>query len=158
MSTEISYKTYDGGEGSNCPINFIGYCKEEPAEVLKYVLFTHDVYHYGELYRPIDERFPNNVSGLCIAEFTGNVDLVTKSVKELDLSAARTGLNRTKGTILTSFERCKNWHTGGGEYCKLKYNKLLGEVEHVLNKRFLEENLVVSHAEMFPSAVGTEQG
>lgn len=60
MASIVSYQTWDGGEGWNCPTVLIGYCIESPLDVLKRVLLTHNVHHYLGLYRPIDYNYPNN--------------------------------------------------------------------------------------------------
>lgn len=135
MSTEIRYQTWDGGEGWNCPCNLIGYCKEEPEEVLKFVLFTHDVYHYKDLYRPIDNGYPNNVTGLYITEFNRDDVQVVKSIKDMDLSIASVKLKRTKDTILKSFELCKRWHNCPTNIKVQERNdKLFKEVEMILGE------------------------
>lgn len=112
MGTKISYQTYDGGDGSGCPTVLIGYCRETPFEVLKSVLFTHDVYTYLGLYRPIDYSYPNNVSGLVISEFNdGNGITITGELYELDLSRAKAKNNRSREQVLKDLELCRKWHT-----------------------------------------------
>lgn len=132
MPTKISYREWDGGgSGTN---KLIGYCKEEPFEVLKKVILTHNIYHYLMLYRPIDYDFPNNVSGLIIdkadtkmpkglkVEITGSFDDLI-----LDLGDALTRHKRTQKTILDSLKRTREW------YGK---NPLIDEIEE-----FVRENI-----------------
>lgn len=111
MGTEIKYQTYSGGDGSGDGSVTIGYCKEEPFDVLKKLLFTHDIYDFLGLYRPIDYGFPNNVSGLCIIDSNGpNGCGINSSLENLDLSCAKTENHRTKESILESLDYCKKWH------------------------------------------------
>ena len=113
MPTKIQYRSWDGGEGGDYEL--IGYCKEEPFEVLKKVILTHNVYHYLGLYRPIDYNFPNNVEGLVIDEVEemapkGLKVEITGSIDDLDLSCALTRNKRSQKTILDSLEECKKWY------------------------------------------------
>jgi hypothetical protein len=134
MGSIIEYKTWDGGEGWNCPTEVLGYCKESPQEILEQILWTHDVYHYKDLYRPIDYGFPNNVEGLVINEFNRKDLEIKGNFKDIDLSRAKTRNKRTKETIKESFERCKKWHCCGKDEVNIKYNDAFKEVEIVINK------------------------
>ena len=134
MGTKIEYQTWSGGSGYGDPKYLLGYCKESPQEVLEQILLTHDVYHYKELYRPIDWDYPNNVEGLIINEFSRNDLEVTGDFKDLDLHRAETKHNRTKQTILDSFELCKKWHHYSREDLNKKYSVLFKEVENIINK------------------------
>jgi len=132
MATKIEFQTWSGGGGWNDPKRLIGYCIESPIEVLEKVLWTHDVYHYKELYRPIDNSFPNNVAGLHISE-VNNEDIqksglsitITGNLKDLNLSQALTKSTRTKETIIKSFELCKEWHKGHHTECIKEVENLL---------------------------------
>ena len=137
MATQILYQTWDGGEGWNCPTELIGYCKEEPFEVLKSIIMTHNIYHYLDLYRPIDYAFPNNVTGLIINEFKDyyNGMTITGNLNELDLSKAKTNRNRSKSQILNDLELCRKWHC--------KDPKFSEKHEPIINKicEYVESNL-----------------
>ena len=112
MGSVIYYHEWDGGSGFEDREYLIGYCKEEPIEVLKTILYTHDIHYYKGLYRPIDYRCPCNVSGLNIHESSGPAGCaITSSLSDLDLSDAKTRLIRTRETILESLDRCRKWHT-----------------------------------------------
>lgn len=112
MPTRIDFQTWDGGSGIDSCRYTIGYCKEEPLEVLKSVMFTHHVYHYKDLYMPIDRHHPNNVQGLviCQAERISGVT-ITGNLSDLDLSDALSSDTRTKDSILNALEECRKWHT-----------------------------------------------
>ena len=134
MATKIEYQTWSGGSGFGDSKYLLGYCKESPQEVLEKVLLTHDVYLYKELYRPIDYDYPNNVEGLIINEFSRNDLEITGNFKDLNLYNAETKHNRTKETILDSFEKCKRWHHYCNEEVNIRFNKLFKEVEDIINK------------------------
>ena len=136
MGTKVEYQTWSGGEGWNDPKILLGYCKESPQEVLKQVLLTHDIYHYKGLYRPIDWDYPNNVEGLIINEFNRNDLEITGNLKDLDLHKAETKHNRTKETILDSFEICKKWHHYSNEEANIRFNIILKEVEDIIKGVF----------------------
>lgn len=134
MPTKISYQTWSGGEGFNDPVMLIGYCKEEPFEVLKQVILTHDIYHYLDLYRPIDYDYPNNVMGLIIQDFNEKGLKVISNINELDLSRAVTQHKRTKDTILNSLQLCKRWHTySTNTNHQSECWKLINEIESHVN-------------------------
>lgn len=112
MGSIIHYHEWDGGSGFDDRIYLIGYCKEEPIEVIKKLLYTHDIHHYLGLYMPFDRRCPCNVSGLDIDESNGPTGcVITLSVNDLKLSKAKTNLNKTRKSILDSLEACRRWHT-----------------------------------------------
>lgn len=112
MGSVIRYREWDGGSGIDDRIYLIGYCKEEPVEVIKKLLYTHDIYHYLGLYMPFDRRCPCNVSGLEIDKSNGPAGcIITSSIDDLDLSIAKTRLDKTKESILDSLEKCRRWHT-----------------------------------------------
>lgn len=133
MPTKIEYKHWDGCNGGWSEL--IGYCKEEPFDVLKKVILTHDVYDYMGLYRPIDYDFPNNVAGLCIKEAhntkspKGCKFEITGSFDDLDLSIALTRNKRNRQTILDSLEECREWHDHDEDY-------LIDKIE-----RYVKENI-----------------
>ena len=138
MASKISYQTWDGGEGWNCPVRLIGYCKESPREVLKQVLLTHDVYTYLELYRPIDYNYPNNVMGLIISDAHENIPcgiVVTGSFIDLNCDIALTKHERTKEKILESLGKCRKWHTyPTNKVANNKYQNLIDTVEVLINE------------------------
>lgn len=112
MGSAIYYHEWDGGSGFGDRIYLIGYCKEEPVEVMKKLLYTHDIHHYLGLYMPFDRRCPCNVSGLDISESDGPYGCtITSSIDDLDLSIAKTNLNKTKESIFDSLDKCRKWHT-----------------------------------------------
>ena len=139
MATQILYQKWDGGGGYNDSSELIGYCKEEPLEVLKSIIMTHDVYHYLDLYRPIDYDFPNNVAGLIINKFEDccNGITVTGSLSDLDLSQAKTTHTREKDQILYDLELCRQWHTySTNSKLQKKYWSIIDEI-----KEYVENNL-----------------
>ena len=138
MASKIGYQTWDGGEGWNCPTELIGYCIESPIEVLKQVLLTHDVYHYLDLYRPIDYDCPNNVMGLVIDDASKCLPqgmVITGNFNDLDCNIALTEHNRTKETILSSLDKCKKWHSClTNKLVNDRHIKSINEVEQTINE------------------------
>lgn len=66
IGSEIMYHIYDGGSGSSDRRVTIGYCKENPEEVLLQLIRTHCIHSYKSLcWRPIEE-YPSNCEGLVI--------------------------------------------------------------------------------------------
>ena len=121
MPSKISYNQWDGGQGCSDRVILIGYCKEEPKEVLAKVLYTHDIMRYRDLYRPIDDRFPNNVAGLIVDEIKESslqsrmvgVELkITGSLEDLDLSLGETTLARNPTSFADAIIEMERWHLG----------------------------------------------
>lgn len=137
MASKISYQTWDGGEGWNCPRILIGYCVESPLEVLKQVLLTHDVYHYQDLYRPIDYNYPNNVTGLIIDEVKAPKGTsITGYFKDLNCDRALTKHDRGKESILDSLDKCRKWHTYPTNKKVQNIDwKLIDEIINVVNEK-----------------------
>lgn len=116
MPSIIKDQTWSGGSGAGDPQILIGYCKEEPKEVLEAVYETHYIYDYRGLYRPIDYRFPNNVSGL-VLDYVSWDDLrkigitALVSVSEFDLNVAKSkDIKRNKKIFMEAYEAAKSWH------------------------------------------------
>lgn len=66
IGSKISYRIYDGGDGHMDKEVLIGYCKENPCEVLEKLIKTHCIHSYKTSYcRPIEE-YPSNCNGLII--------------------------------------------------------------------------------------------
>lgn len=115
MPTEIRYQSWDGGSGVNDKQTLIGYCKEDPKEVLKKVYKEYFINRYKDLYRPVDYNFPNNVAGLVIKEITFNEVpgcQITGTLEDLDLSIAKgKNLNRDRKSFRDALENAIKWHT-----------------------------------------------
>lgn len=110
MPSKIYFQTWSGGSGCGDPKRLMGYCKEEPKEVLSKVYQTHLIYEYCDLYRPVDWSYPNNVEGLVIVpiseEELRKIGIIqTLSVYELDLSKASIKTVRTKETYEEAYQR-----------------------------------------------------
>lgn len=137
MSTKISYQTWSGGSGMGDPEKLIGYCKEEPKEVLEKVYQKYYIYHYKNLYRPVDYDFPNNCSGLVIREADNNTVpgcTITGCLEDLDLSIAyNEELSRTKETYKEGIESAIKWHTHSNKL-EEKYKIQIDEVREVILK------------------------
>lgn len=114
MPTKISYQTWSGGSGSGDQQILIGYCKEEPVEVLKKVYKNFYIYEYKGLYRPIDYSYPNNCLGLAISYVTDDIISgmsITGLLNDLDLSRAfNVSLERTDETFKEAIQRAIDWH------------------------------------------------
>lgn len=116
MSTKIEYQTWSGGSGIGDKKILIGYCKESPVEVLRYVKDNYYIYHYKSIYRPVDDNYPNNVMGLVISEakdlnINGTNVTVNSSIKDLDLSIAYDrSLCRTISTYKEAIDTAIRWH------------------------------------------------
>jgi hypothetical protein len=116
MPTKISKQDWDGGGGGTsrylCTVN------EEPIDVLKFVYQTHNVYTYKDLYRPIDDSFPNNVDGLIIEEgkkediIHATHTIVLPSVWDI-IACAKTTNKRNDQTITQALKHCEDWHIKG---------------------------------------------
>jgi hypothetical protein len=137
MPTKISFQTWSGGDGSGDPVILIGYCKEEPRQVLKHVYKDHYIYHYRDLYRPVDWNYPNNVIGLIISEVSSDkCHLIGCEIvgllKDLDLSKAyNSGIKRDSETFREGIANATSWHSLSGEL-KPKYREQLKEVEEII--------------------------
>ena len=136
MSTKIEMQTWSGGSGYGDRAYLLGYCKESPQEVLQHILLTHDVYHYKDLYRPIDYDFPNNVLGLVITEFNRPDLEIIGSLTDIDLSCAKTKHHRSQETVLKSIALCKKWHSYNNELLSQKYHVLFEEVDKCIKDVF----------------------
>lgn len=138
MPTKISYQTWKGGEGCGDSRILLGYCKEEPKEVLKQTYKNYYIYNYRGLYRPIDYSFPNNVSGLVIEEINDDAIpgcKINGSLKDLDISIAYSEeIKRDVDVYQEGIENAKKWHCGFNYNTKkisLQYRQLLEEVENI---------------------------
>lgn len=70
MATLLKRYCYDGGMGTSDRSYIIGYCKEEPIEVLERLIQTHCIHSYKRSYcTPIDE-VPANMDGIMILEYS----------------------------------------------------------------------------------------
>lgn len=149
MPTKISYQTWSGGTGCGDHAYALGYCLEEPEDVLSAVLFSHIVYRYKGVYRPIDDRCPNNVEGLIIESATetklnkrnpGCEIHIKAKLSELNLGAAKTDIVRTKESILNAYREAEKWHIQSW-MTNQKHIKEIGdqldEVKEVLDKRLV---------------------
>lgn len=70
MLTKLYQHIYDGGEGSHDMSIFIGYCKEEPKEVLLKLIKQYCIHSYKTMYCNPIEEVPANMSGLELYEIT----------------------------------------------------------------------------------------
>ena len=141
MGTKISLRVWDGGSGWNDKTLLIGYCKESPEEVLRSIILTHDIHYYKNLYRPIDERYPNNVSGLVIesaieselqGDMKGVVLSIIGSLSDLDLSRSITKLTRDKETFKSALKQATRWHLNTmTENDREYYDKVHSQIEEV---------------------------
>jgi hypothetical protein len=69
MATKILRHIWDGGSGFDDREVLIGYCNEQPIEVLEKLIKTHCIYSYRTSYcRPIEE-YPSNCNGLVIKDY-----------------------------------------------------------------------------------------
>lgn len=69
MASKLSIYLWDGGSGYNDVEILLGYCKEEPVELLKSLVKTYIIHSYRLPYcRPIN-KYPANCSGLVIKKF-----------------------------------------------------------------------------------------
>lgn len=70
MATVLKRYYYDGGMGTSDRSFIIGYCKEEPIEVLERLIKTHCIHSYKQTYcEPINE-VPANMEGIMICEYS----------------------------------------------------------------------------------------
>jgi len=135
MPTKISYQTWSGGSGSGDQQILIGYCKEEPIEVLIKVYKEFYIYSYKGLYRPIDYSYPNNCLGLVIDYVKDDAIsgmTITGDINDLNLNCAfGKSLERTEETFKEGIELSRNWHIFKGmkEDKKLEIENILKEIE-----------------------------
>ena len=128
MGSVISYNIPDGGDGRCDRSELIGYCTETPIEVLKSVLMTHNVHYFCGLYTPIDNRYPNNISGLIINEFeSGKGITITGKLEDLDLSEHMTDLVRTRKQILSDLDRNRKMHNYNNKK-SIQYIRIIDEI------------------------------
>lgn len=135
MPTKISFQTWSGGSGAGDPKILIGYCKEEPQEVLKQVYKDHYIYNYQDLYRPVDYDYPNNVIGLIIEKVSSspNGTEIIGTLKDLDLSRAYDEkIKRDIETFKRGIKNAMQWHNYSREELKIKYELQFKEVKEVL--------------------------
>ena len=133
MASTIYVHKWDGGSGINDTETLIGYCKEEPKEILKTILYTNvSVYKYLGHRTPIDCRYPNNVSGLVIKEITDKeceklgIHIVG-SFNDLDITCTLTDSSRDKEIVEIALKKHDN---------KLKLYKspeVLNNIEIMIN-------------------------
>jgi len=114
MPTKISYQTWSGGSGAGDKKDLIGYCKEEPVEVLKKIYKEFYIFEYKGLYRPIDYSYPNNCLGLVISYVADDIISemsITGLLDDLDLNRAfNESLERTEETYKEAIQRAIDWH------------------------------------------------
>lgn len=66
MGTLLKFYEYsEFGDSSH----IIGYCKEQPIEVLQKIIKTHRIHSYKTTYCPTIEKYPSHIGGLMILEF-----------------------------------------------------------------------------------------
>lgn len=124
MPSKIEFQTWSGGSGSGDPKLFLGFCSEEPKEVLTRLYQDHLVYYYCDLYRPIDWNYPNNVEGLIIKpisiEELRRIGVAqTLSVGELDLNRAKIKEDlRVKDTFRQAYIRAREDYLHDIELCR----------------------------------------
>lgn len=111
MPSIIYIHKWDGGMGCNDIKTLIGYCKEEPKEILKTILYTNvSVYKYLGHRTPIDCRYPNNVSGLVIDEITNKeceklgIQIIG-SFNDLDITPVLTDSSRDKEIVKVALKK-----------------------------------------------------
>lgn len=111
MPSLIKIHRWDGGSGFNDRELILSYCKEEPFEILKKILYSNiSVYKYKDCYMPIDTRYPNNVFGLIIMEVSKDENEaigieIVGSFDDLDLSEVTTDNHRNNEIINEALER-----------------------------------------------------
>lgn len=72
MATLLKRYYYDGGRGTTDRSFIIGYCKEEPIEVLEKLIKTHCIHSYKQTYcEPISE-YPANCDGIMIFDYNND--------------------------------------------------------------------------------------
>lgn len=141
MPTKIERHIWDGGSGFNNRQELVGYCKEEPFEVLKELMFTHVIHVYRGLYMPIDRRYPNNVEGLVITKYTegeqnGLKTIVTGYLKDLNLSQDLSPSTRNREQILEDLECCKKRFVCSSKEAQEYYEKLIEEIKDYLEQLY----------------------
>jgi len=70
MATILKRYYYDGGMGTTDRSFVIGYCKEEPIEVLEKLIKTHCIHSYKQSYCEPIEECPANMDGIMIMEYS----------------------------------------------------------------------------------------
>lgn len=116
MPSKIEYQTWSGGSGMGDRKILIGYCDEDPREVLEAIHKTHYVYHYKDLYRPVDYNYPNNCLGLLInyispedLENIGIAKVVSYNKLNLDIAIGK-DLNRNEEVFKNALSNATSWH------------------------------------------------
>jgi len=141
MPTKISYQTWSGGSGAGDQQDLIGYCKEEPIEVLSKVYKEFYIYSYKRLYRPIDYSYPNNCLGLVIDYVKKNVIdgmTITGNICDLNLNIAfDKSLERTEETFKEGIKSAKDWHifSNMNEERKIEIENIINEIESIVFKK-----------------------
>ena len=141
MPTKIERHIWDGGSGFSDHQEIVGYCKEEPFEVLKELIFTHIIHYYQGLYMPIDTRCPNNVGGLVITKYTesegcGLKTIVTGYLRDLNLSQDLSPVTRNREQILKDLECCKKRIVCSSKKAQEHYEKLIEEIKDYLEQLY----------------------
>ena len=141
MPSFISYQSWSGGHSPGIEEERIGFCREEPSEVLQRLMHTHEINQYRDIYCPVYRGAVSEWRGLCIASATEELGMrILGTLKGLEdrlaMALAVESELRTPDAMQDALRISLNWHMGMRDERKQSYlHTRMGKKNCILRPR-----------------------
>ncbi len=126
MPSFISYQSWGGGYSPGIEEMRIGFCREEPPEVLQRLMRTHEINQYRDLYCPVYRGVVSEWRGLCIVSATEELGMrilgTLNGLEELlAMALAVESEPRTQEALQDALRISLSWHMGLRDEREMSY-------------------------------------